>query len=342
MGLPVVVGLPLAWGCSWLWGCQWRGAAGSRGQEGTGAGARTGHGARRGRVPGRPQAPHCPIRRRAGPPGQGCQRGLRPLDDSGCAPGHRGPGTGEGLSPPAQPITPCPHTSASSPPPPTMEEDVTPHRSRLPTLGSPRRIPGPSSRRDGPLGIPTTPTKRSCFSVTLCRAAGGPPWERLRGPAPITPVPPRPRPAAAEGPQRHDGPGWAEAASAAKMGVPCSPPRSGGSLLPGWAGKRGGRHQGVPRQWRHHGTRCGGGPSGAAGGHGGGWGLPTPGAISPWPTPGMQVDEGRREVSSWGGEPGTWWGNGRLRAPCQELLWVLGGLSVCLSVCPDVLLDHSA
>ncbi|XP_042648940.1 neuronal-specific septin-3 isoform X2 [Tyto alba] len=108
-----------------------------------------------------------------------------------------------------------------------MEEDVTPHRSRPPAPGGPTgpsRIPGPPPRRDGLLG---TPTKRSCLSVTLRRAGGGPPWERLRGPAPVTPVPPRPRPAAAEVPQRRGSPGGDEAAPATKTGVPCSPPRSG-------------------------------------------------------------------------------------------------------------------
>lgn len=227
-----------------------------------------------------------------------------------------------------------------------MEDDVAPHRSRLPALGGPSRIPGPPPRRDGPLGSPAAPTKRSCLSVTLCRAgggSGGPPWERLRGPAPVTPVPPRPRPVAAEGLHRRGGPGGAEAAPAVKMGVPCSPPRSGGSLLLGWgwAGQGGGRHQGVPLWW-HHGARCGAGPLGVAGGRGGGWGLAPPGVVSPWPTPGAQVGEGRWEVSPWHGGPGTRWGNRRLRAPCQELLWALGCLSVCLSICPEVLLDRSA
>uniref|UniRef100_A0A8B9M2V4 Septin 3 n=1 Tax=Accipiter nisus TaxID=211598 RepID=A0A8B9M2V4_9AVES len=114
-----------------------------------------------------------------------------------------------------------------------MEEDVAPHRSRLPAPGGPSglsRIPGPPPRRDGPLGTPAAPTKRSCLSVTLRRAGGvggGPPWERLRGPAPVTPVPPRPRLTVAEGPQRHGGAGGAEVSPPTKMGVPCTLPRSG-------------------------------------------------------------------------------------------------------------------
>ncbi|XP_049678031.1 neuronal-specific septin-3 isoform X3 [Accipiter gentilis] len=114
-----------------------------------------------------------------------------------------------------------------------MEEDVAPHRSRLPAPGGPTgpsRIPGPPPRRDGPLGTPAASTKRSCLSVTLRQAGGvggGPPWERLRGLAPITPVPPRPRLTVAEGPQRRGGPGGAEVSPPTKMGVPCTLPRSG-------------------------------------------------------------------------------------------------------------------
>ncbi|XP_071588408.1 neuronal-specific septin-3 isoform X1 [Heliangelus exortis] len=111
-----------------------------------------------------------------------------------------------------------------------MEEEIAPHRSRLPAPGSPAstsRIPGPRWRRDSPLGVPIDATKRSCLSVTLCRGGGGAPWERLRGPALVTPVPPRPRPVVAEGPQQHGSPGGAELAPAVKMRVPVSLPRSG-------------------------------------------------------------------------------------------------------------------
>ncbi|XP_065533088.1 neuronal-specific septin-3 isoform X4 [Lathamus discolor] len=105
-----------------------------------------------------------------------------------------------------------------------MEEDVAHHRGHPPVPGGPSRIPAPSQRRDSPLGAPT---KRSCLSVTLRQAsagAGGFLWERLRGPAPITPVPPRPRPTVAEGSQRRGG---AEASPVVKMGVPCALPCSG-------------------------------------------------------------------------------------------------------------------
>ncbi|XP_035167053.1 neuronal-specific septin-3 isoform X2 [Oxyura jamaicensis] len=81
-----------------------------------------------------------------------------------------------------------------------MEEDVAPG----PRPAGPSRIPGPPPRRYGPSG---TPTQRSCLWVTLRH--GGDPWQRLRDPAPITPVPPRPRHA--------PGPGGAEAAPAEKM-----------------------------------------------------------------------------------------------------------------------------
>lgn len=120
-----------------------------------------------------------------------------------------------------------------------MEEDIALHRSCLSAPGSPSgpsRIPGPPRRRDSPLGVPAS-TKRSCLSVTLRRGGGGLPWERLRGPAPVTPIPPRPRPVAAEGPQRHGSSGGAEATPVAKMGVSCTPPHSGGSPLTGWAGQ---------------------------------------------------------------------------------------------------------
>ncbi|XP_027642541.2 neuronal-specific septin-3 isoform X1 [Falco rusticolus] len=114
-----------------------------------------------------------------------------------------------------------------------MEEDVAPRRSRLPTPGGttgPSRIPAPPLQRVGPLRAPAAPTKRSCLLISLRRVGeggGGPPWERLRGPGPVTPVPPRPRPPATEGLQRRGSAGGTEAAPAAKMGVPCSPPRSG-------------------------------------------------------------------------------------------------------------------
>ncbi|XP_047934834.1 neuronal-specific septin-3 isoform X2 [Anser cygnoides] len=81
-----------------------------------------------------------------------------------------------------------------------MEEDVSPG----PRPAGPSRIPGPPPRRYGPSG---TPTQRSCLWVTLRH--GGAPWQRLRGPAPVTPVPPRPRHA--------PGPGGTEAAPAEKM-----------------------------------------------------------------------------------------------------------------------------
>ncbi|XP_056197817.1 neuronal-specific septin-3 isoform X2 [Falco biarmicus] len=114
-----------------------------------------------------------------------------------------------------------------------MEEDVAPRRSRLPTPGGttgPSRIPAPPLQRVGPLRAPAAPTKRSCLLISLRRVGeggGGPPWERLRGPGPVTPVPPRPRPPATEGLQRRGSASGTEAAPAAKMGVPCSPPRSG-------------------------------------------------------------------------------------------------------------------
>ncbi|XP_032052519.1 neuronal-specific septin-3 isoform X2 [Aythya fuligula] len=81
-----------------------------------------------------------------------------------------------------------------------MEEDVTPG----PRPAGPSRIPGPPPRRYSPCG---TPTQRSCLWVTLQH--GGTPWQRLRGPAPVTPVPPRPRHA--------PGSGGAEAVPAEKM-----------------------------------------------------------------------------------------------------------------------------
>ncbi|XP_040410513.1 neuronal-specific septin-3 isoform X2 [Cygnus olor] len=71
-----------------------------------------------------------------------------------------------------------------------MEEDVSPG----PRPAGPSRIPGPPLRRYGPSG---TPTQRSCLWVTLRH--GGTPWQRLRGPAPVTPVPPRPRHAPGSG-----------------------------------------------------------------------------------------------------------------------------------------------
>lgn len=104
------MGLPVAWGCC------------GGGQEGTGG--RNGHGARRGSVPSRPQAPHCPRPEAGWPARQGCQWGLRPVDNGGsgdrCAPGRCGPGGGEGLGPPwTAPAPPAsrPRTSASSHPP---------------------------------------------------------------------------------------------------------------------------------------------------------------------------------------------------------------------------------
>lgn len=129
---------------------------------------------------------------------------------------------------------PWPRTSASSPQP-TMEEEIALPRSCLSAPGSPSgpsRIPGPSRRRDGALAV-AAPTKRSCLSVTLRRAWPGLPWERLRGPAPVTPIPPRPRPVAAEGPQRHRSSDGTESTPVAKMGLFYVPPRSGGSLLTG-------------------------------------------------------------------------------------------------------------
>ncbi|XP_065598868.1 neuronal-specific septin-3 isoform X3 [Cyrtonyx montezumae] len=78
-----------------------------------------------------------------------------------------------------------------------MEKDIAsalcPPASRL---AGPSRIPGPLPRRDGPTGAPT---QRSCLWVTLRQGAGGPPWQRLRVPAPITPVAPCPRPASGHG-----------------------------------------------------------------------------------------------------------------------------------------------
>ncbi|XP_067997853.1 basic proline-rich protein-like [Melanerpes formicivorus] len=161
-----------------------------------------------------------------------------PASPGPASPGPASPGPAPpGPAPPGQaPPGPCPRTAAASLLPPAMEEDVPAHRSRLPVPGgptSPSRIPGPPPRRDSLLGAPSTPTKRSCLSVTLRRGCGGPPWERLRSPAVVTPVPPRPRPLTTEGPQRCGGPGGAEAALAVRMGVPSSPPHSGGSLLRG-------------------------------------------------------------------------------------------------------------
>lgn len=234
MGLPMVVGLPVVMELP---------AAGARKVPGQGAGAAAAPGV------GACRAGHKhPIVRagggRAGRPGRAASGGSGPWTTA--APGSAASqdtaalAVGKAWAPQPSPAPPAPHprASASSSPPPAMEEDITPHRSRLPVLGGPTgpsRIPGPPPRRDGPLSTPAASTKRSCLSVTLRRAGGGgggPPWERLRGPAPITPVPPRPRPTVAEGPQRHGSPGGAEAAPAAKMGVPCSLPRSGGSPLP--------------------------------------------------------------------------------------------------------------
>ncbi|XP_051640113.1 neuronal-specific septin-3 isoform X2 [Manacus candei] len=124
------------------------------------------------------------------------------------------------------------HTSACSLLLTAMEEDIALHRSCLPAPGSPtspRCILGSPRQRDSPLGA-TASTKRSCLSVTLRRAGGGgggPPWERLRGLAPVTPIAPRPRPTAAKGPQQHGSSGGAEATLVAKTGVLCAPPRSG-------------------------------------------------------------------------------------------------------------------
>lgn len=269
------VGLSVAWGCWWQrpgrrWGSSDRGA-------------------RRGSELGRPQVPHCPGRRRAAGP-QGCP--WRTVALGSAAPQDAQTATNRGArGPPAQhypPPVPAPLLPACRRPP-AMEEDIAPHRSCLPNPRGPTgpsRIPGPPPRRDGPLSAPAAPTKRSCLSVTLCRAGragGGPPWERLRGLAPVTPVPPRPRPVTTEGVQRRGGPGGAEAALSAKMGVPCSPPRSGGSPLPGWAGQGGGRHQGLPR-WCH-GAWHGAAPCGS-------WGvtwqrieIPLLGVIPPSPTP---------------------------------------------------------
>lgn len=103
-----------------------------------------------------------------------------------------------------------------------MEEDVAPG----PRPAGPSRIPGPPPRWYGPCG---TPTQRSCLWVTLRH--GGTPWQRLRGPAPVTPVPPRPRHA--------PGSGRAEAASAEKM-PGTGDPRTGGSALRGGMGAPGG------------------------------------------------------------------------------------------------------
>lgn len=227
-------------GLSVAWGCPWRGAASGRGQEGTGAAVTVAPGV------GVSWAGHkCPIVL-----ARGGLVGLQGCPWMTAAPGSAAPqdtqtaGSKEALGPPAlhylppalAPLLPaCRH-------PPAMEEDIAPRRSCLPNPRGPTgpsRIPGPPPRRDGPLSAPTAPTKRSCLSVTLCRVGrggGGPPWERLRGLAPVTPVPPRPRPTTAEGVQRRGGPGGAEAALATKMGVPCSPPCSGGSLLTGWDG----------------------------------------------------------------------------------------------------------
>lgn len=189
-----------------------------------------------------------------------------------------------------------------------MEEDVTPRRSRPLAPGGPTgpsRIPGPPLRRDGPLGAPAAPTKRSCLSVTLCRASGGgggPPWERLRGPAPVTPVSPRPRPPTAEGPQRCGSSGGANSALGAKMGVPCSPAWSGGYLLLGWGGQRGGRHQGIPR-WCH-GAWHGSEPSGSRGVTWGRMGASTPVSDFPFAHTGSVGGQRQGEVSPVG-EPGV-------------------------------------
>lgn len=172
-----------------------------------------------------------------------------------CTPRHHSPDSRDSLAPPA----PCPRTSASSSLPTAME-DIARHRSCLSTPGSPSGpscTPDPSQRQDSPFSVAAS-TKRSCLSVTLRRGGGGLPWERLRGPAPVTLIPPWPRPVVAEGPQRHGSSDRAEATPVAKMGVSCVQPRSGGSPLMGWAG--GGRHQVVP--WRRHGAQHGQDPSG--------------------------------------------------------------------------------
>lgn len=172
--------------------------------------------------------------------GQGWRWELKHVSDSSprelCTPKHHSPDIRNSLAPPA----PYPRTSASSPQPTTMEEDIALHRSCLSTPGSPSgpsHIPGPSRQRDSPLDVAAS-TKRSCLSVTLRRAGGGGrglPWERLRGLAPFTPIPPRPMPVAAERPQRHGGSDGAKATPVAKTGVSCAPPRSGGSPLTCWA-----------------------------------------------------------------------------------------------------------
>lgn len=138
----------------------------------------------------------------------------------------------------------CPRTSGSSPLLTAMEEDIALRRSCLSAPGSPSRSRGPPRRWDSPLGVAAS-TKRSCLSVTLRQAGGGLRWERPRGPAPVTPIPPRPRPVVAEGPQRRSSSDGAQATPVVKMGVSCTPPRSGGSARTGWDGL--GRERDAPR-----------------------------------------------------------------------------------------------